>query len=170
MRFFQLKRPRSLQNKSRLYPTYGLVALVLVLAIALTVIGIQKSREGRMLISAREQLKSSIQSDLTMVMRTYDQLNLPKADISGTLLPVIRQHLYSAYAMNTVLADVYGNEHSILDNGFYTQIMSAVDEMDSQIGRGIIVDVTTSALSGCITEMRNNLANSEGMIPQTALK
>lgn len=173
MRFFHLKRPRSLQNRSRQYPIYGAVGLILALCIALGVMTFLKVREDRQVNFAHAQITSGIQSELTMVLRTYDQMSLPRADIAGDLLPTMGKHLYSAYALNTVLTDVYGKSQSILGNEFYNQITSAIDEIDSDISMGKIVDVKQSALSGCMVQMQGVLAarfGSDGLLlPQTAM-
>lgn len=172
MRFFHLKRPRNYQSKSMRYPLYAMALLSLVLAVALAVTLIMKNDDTRMANLGREQLKSSIQSDLTMVLRTYDQLNLPRADIQGELLPDIREHLYTAYAMNNVLSSVYGKGESILDNEFYTQITLAVDEIERQINMGQIVDIPASSLTSCMLKMKDELARAFGedsLMPQTAL-
>ena len=169
MRFFQLKRPRSFTNQALMRPLYITIALALVLAIALSVMTVFKVREDRQLSHGRDQLKASIQNDLSMVLRTYEQVSLPRADVAGTLLPTMRQHLYSAYSLNNVLTDVYGAQHSILGNEFYTQISGAMDEIDRDISSGRIIDYASTALNGYMTEMQSVLATEFGAGAQTAL-
>lgn len=172
MRFFHLKRPRSPQNRSRLYPMYGLVGLILALSIALGVMTFLRVRDNRQLNFTHEQLRASIQSDLTMVLRTYDEMSLPNAKIATLLLPTMRKHLYSAYTMNNVLIDAYGVSQSILGNDFYTQVTDAIDDVDRKISQGQIVDVTKIELGSCMAQMQNVLAahfGNDGWLSQTAL-
>ena len=84
----------------------------------------------------------------------------------------MREHLYTAYAMNNVLTSVYGKDDSIMDNEFFSQISAAFDEIERQINMGQIVDIPASDLTSCMVKMQDDLARTfgeEGMMPQTAL-
>lgn len=171
MRVFQLKRSRNLANRSRFYPLYALAALSLTLAIALGVVGVLKARDSRVLSANREQLRSGIESDLTMVLRTYEQVSLPRADVAGELLPTMRMHLYSAYSLNNILTDTYGANSSVLDYELYNQLNAAMDEVDRQINAGQIVDYKSATLTSYIGEMQGVMAQAfgtGGLMPQTA--
>lgn len=167
-----MSRSRNYLSKARRYPVYGLTVLSCVLAVALCVAVVFGYRSDQKAELSRSHLRTSIQSDLTMVLRTYDQLYLPRADMKGTLLPDMREHLYSAYAMNNILTSVYGARESILDNGFYTQITGAIDTIERQIDMGSVVDVQSSDLSGCMVDIEEKLVSIFGessLMPQTAM-
>ncbi|MDL2206276.1 hypothetical protein LJC33_05125 [Eubacteriales bacterium OttesenSCG-928-N13] len=170
---FRLKHSRRPGNRVRLNPVYVLCALVLALAIALTVVSVMKARSDRLVYDSREELRTGIQNDLTMIMRTYDQFTLPRVDVAGSLLPTIRTHLYSAYSLNNVLIDVYGMDASIVSHEFYTTVSNAIDQTNREIEAGQRVDFTENPMTACMAEMELLLVNSFGegsLLSQTVLK
>ncbi len=172
MKFFRLSRPRNRRHPSRRYPLYAAAGAFAALAIALLVVGILRGRDASMLSENRAQLSSRIQSDLNMVLRAYDEMSLPKADISGSVLPTMRMHLYAADALNDVMTDIYGEDYSVIDSDFYHQITQTIDEIDKSISLGLTTDSATDQLGAYMLQMEGVLASRYGsdgvLLPKTA--
>lgn len=173
MRFFRLKRPRATAHRSNLYPVYGVIAVLIALAIALTVVSVLLTQRANRLEAGYNALTGHIQADLNMALRTFDEASLPKADLAGTIIPQMRMYLYAADSSNEVLVDQYGKGASVLDENLYQQINLALDDIDKLVKVGQSTDDALSQLSSYMATLKTNMAAQFSynnlLLPQTGM-
>lgn len=173
MRFFRLKRPRATAHRSNLYLVYAVISLIAALVIALSVVSFLLTQRAKRLETGYNLLAGHIQTDLNMALRTFDQASLPKADLSGEVLPGMRMYLYAADSANEVLTDQYGQGSAVLDENLYQQISLALDDIDKLVKKGQSTDNALSQLSQYMATLKTNMeakfSYNNLLLPQTAM-
>lgn len=139
----------------------AIVVAVVVLICAIGIMSFMLVQNNRRIEQGRQQMVSGILDDLTMMQRTYEQFEQPRADIEGELLPRIKMHLYSAYTQNLTLVDINGQKASILGNDFYTRMNAAIDSIDKLFKSGGVLDNKNNALTPLIAEIQVMLTEHE---------
>ncbi len=157
MSSLQLKRARSAQNPQLRRRLILVAAVIGALAVALGITLYVLIQNNQRLSQGRAQIESGILSDLTMIVRTYDAMKEPKADIAGQVLPEISKHIYSAYSQDNVLMDLHGKGASILGNELYTKINGAIETMERQIKADRIIDATSNELTQYVAQIQRIL-------------
>lgn len=174
MKAFKIKRSRSPVHKSRHYPLYAAIAVGLVLAVALTVTIIAKNRAQAQLDLGRQQLASQIQSNLNGAFRACEQMTLPGANVEGSLLPTMKQHMYAADEINRVMIDVYGRESSMIDGDIFSQIELAFTQIERSITEGQSITSAHQTLTSYMTQLETDLnarfAGTELLMSRGSLK
>ncbi len=160
MSLFRLKRPRGLRSVSQMRRMV-LIGVVAALCIALTVTVVILVRNDREVDRGRTQLESGVTGDLAQILRVYTQFGEPRADLQKELLPEMNKYLYSAYAQNATLIELYGPSSSILSNELYTQIDAAITQVDREVSAGSVIDSANNALTPYMVELQAILAAGE---------
>lgn len=172
MKFFHLKRSRSRVHHTQRYPLYGALAALLAVAVALAVVWVGKDRAEESAALARQNLATSIQSDLNAAMRAYERASLPTADLDGDIFPAMRRHLYAARTGNRVMEDTY--RESVVDEQTLDQIESAMGQVEHMLALGQSTDSALSALGAILGQMEADLsarfADTGLLLSRTALK
>ena len=172
MKFFHLKRSRSRVHHSQRYPLYGALALLLALAVTLTVVWMDKDRAEQSAALARQNLATSVQSDLSAAIRAYESASLPTADLRGDILPSMRRYLYAARVGNRVMLDTY--QESVVDEQILTQIETAIAQVERTLSLGQSSTSALSALGAALDQMEEELsarfADTGLLLSRSALK
>ncbi len=172
MKFFHLKHSRSRVHHSRRYPLYGALALLLVLAVMLTVVWVGKNQAEQRIALGRQNLATSVQSDLNAAIRAYESASLPTADLGGEILPTMRQHLYAARVGNRVMLDTY--QENVVDEQILTQIETAIAQVERTLTLGQSSTNALSALGTALSQMEEELsarfADTGLLLSRSALK
>ena len=115
----------------------------------------------------------SIQTDLNMALRTFDQASLPSVDLAGEVVPGMRQYLYAANSFNEVLVSQYGQSASIVDENLYRQINLALDDIEKLVVKGQSTDNALSQLGQYMatlkTTMEEKFSFNNLLLPQLAM-
>lgn len=155
MKLLRSKGPRYMKtNPAAMTKVYVIAGLAFVVCVALGVMSYLTVRNGQQANQARLQLRSGIETDLTQVVRTFEEISAPRADVQGTLLPKMRTHLYSAYAFNRVLTDAFGQGETVLDNQLYRDMEGAMDAMDKLIDQGQGITAAQGTLEEYVQQVR----------------
>lgn len=157
MPFFRLKRQRNLEHRSTLYPAYIAGGVILALAVALVVMCVLHARANGRLSTQREFLIGQVQSELNQVVRAFSQVDLPTADISGSIVPTLRQHVYAADLIDEALEDGFGTEAALFDHALYQNITLCLDELATDIKTG-------QSTAGSVDALREYIVQLESML------
>lgn len=171
---FQLKRKRAYHIKP--VSIQALVAMVLILGLGvwLTVAQVHLNRAQDQLNQNREQLAERIQGDLNMVLKSYDELDRRNVDVQGDILPALRQHLYTAYALDNILIDSYGQNYSVLSSELYQNIENSLAGFDRLLANGQDIESAQADLSVYMVEVATLMEQRFGadglLLPKTAIQ
>lgn len=172
MKFFHLKRSRSRVHHTQRYPLYGALSMVLVIAVVLAVVWVGKDRAEGSAALARQNLATSIQSDLNAAIRAYEKVSLPTANLEDDIFPTMRQHLYAARVGNRIMEDTY--KETVVDDKTLDQIESALKQVEHLRSLGQTGDADLSALGMVLAQMEADLsarfADTGLLLSRTALR
>ena len=76
-----------------------IIALLITIAILDSQLDAAAQRSDQVLLSITQEL----QSELVFALRSYDGIYSTGADVDGSILPTVRQHLNTATALNNIL-------------------------------------------------------------------
>lgn len=174
MKTLRLRRARNPVHCTRRYPVYAAIAVGVALVVALIAVSVAKKNITNAYEKGRVQLAQSIQTNINEALRAFDRITLPNADVQGDILPTMRTHLYAARTLNEAMVDTYGITSGVVDAEVFTQIETAIDEVERSIDSGLSIQTARDTLSRYITSMETALIErfegSDQLRSRTALK
>ena len=151
--------------------TVGIAGAFVLLAILMLSAFSAKSSLQAQMNETREMMAASIQRDMNEVLGSYKTIDRKSADLTGDILPTMRQHMYAAYEMNRVLTQTFGDQYSMIDDEHYKTFQSIMDQYDQLLAAGQSTDPARENLTACMTNLEQVLANrftaDGGLLPRT---
>lgn len=171
---FKRTKKRSYQNPGERYFLYGLAGIFVLLTVLMLSAFSGKGSLQTQLDEAREMMAASIQSDVQQALSSYESIGRKSADLQNDVLPALRRHMHSAYAMNRVLTETFGEEYSMIDDDLYENFENSMQQFDSLLSAGQSTDPAKEILTACMDGMKialNNRFTDDGnLLPRTASK
>lgn len=171
---FKRTKKRSYRNPTEKYFFYGLAGVFVLLTVLMLTAFSGKSSLKLQLDEAREMMAASISTDMRQALGSYENIDRKSADLQNDILPTMQQHMHSAYTMNRVLTETFGEEYSMIDAELYESFESIMKHFDNLLAAGQSTDPAKEELVACMDGMKtalNNRFNDEGgLLPKTASK
>lgn len=168
---FKRTKRRNYTHPGGKYMTVGIAGAFVLLAILMFSAFSAKSSLQAQMRETREMMAASIQRDMNEVLGSYKTIDRKSADLTGDILPTMRQHLYAAYEMNRVLTQTFGDQYSMIDDEHYKTFQSIMDQYDQLLAAGQSTDPARENLTTCMTNLEQVLANrftaDGGLLPRT---
>ena len=95
-----------------------IVALLITIAILDSQLEAAALRSDQVLLSITQEL----QSELVFALRSYNGIYSTGADVDGSILPTVRQHLNTATALNNILTNGFGSAYSVFTQDLYNRL------------------------------------------------
>lgn len=166
------KQKRDLKNRQLPWQAWVALAACLGIIVWLIVAQVGKTQANHLLAQTREQIAVRIQGDMSLALNSFDELEQKNATGQAQALSTVRQHMYTAYILNGILTETYGDEYSLIDNENYYQMESALDEYAKQLALGHSGSEVKSSLAGHMNQIASTLNSRfgvNGLLPKTAL-
>lgn len=159
-------------RRTRLYLQLAAVALLVLVAL-FGLIG--RSNALRRLNRTREALAVSIQDNMNQVLNQYDSMaRKNNTAIAEDILPGMQQHMYTAYTLNSLLTESFGEKYSVFTAELYSSFEEAVEAYAKQIAMGqstaSAAEQMTRCMSGIETALNDRFGKDGLLSPRTALK
>jgi hypothetical protein len=151
--FIRQKRRALAQEK--LSPVRLAVAIA-VIALLTTLFIVIFSRRSAvvMLQQSEESLIASVYVNITALERSYQEMNLPGADVKNTILPKMRLDLNAAKTVNQILVEVYGDDRAVLTEEMFAQIDESIGYMSDIIDMGKSQDEAKQQMGACMEKVQ----------------
>lgn len=169
---FKRTKKRNYRNPREAYLISAVAAAFAVCIILMLVGFLGRNTLRAQLSETQDMLASSIQSDISKALNSYEGIGRKSANLSGDILPTMRRHMYAAYEMNRILVETCGEEYSMIDEAQYDSFESVMDQFDRLIAAGQSTDPAKESLTVCMDTLKASIANrftAEGsLLPKTA--
>lgn len=154
---FKRQRRRGYERVRLSYLEMGVIGgFVLILLAMLILNGFRVSAQNR-LTQSREAMAASVQNDVNQAFGVYGSINRKNADLEGDILPKLRLYMYSAYSMDKVLTETYGEQYALLSKELYEQFLTAMDEYDRLLSIGQSTDSAKELLVAAMSNVETTL-------------
>ena len=151
---------------------FGVAGMFVLLLVMMLSAASSRNHLDNRLNEAQEMMAASIQNDMNKVLRAHDTIDHKSADLSGDILPTMKQHMYAANEMNKALTETFGEEYSMIDPKQYEEFLSIMEQFDHLLAAGQSTAPAKESLVLCMDSMETALANrltAEGnLLPKTA--
>ena len=168
---FRRPRMRTFEQHGEKYLLLALAGSFILLVVMLLFAFSGKSRLQKQLDTSLEMMAASVQSDVYNALTVYRTIDHKSADVEGDILPTMKRHMYSAYSMNRVLKETFGDEYSLIDDEAYNEFESVMREFDRVLSAGQSTKAAKESLVPCMNGFQNMILNrftEEGeLIPLT---
>ena len=105
---------RAQLEKSRRWILAGTAAAIIVaLLITIAILDAQLDAAARSSDQVLLSITQELQSELVFALRSYNGIYSTGADVDGSILPTVRQHLNTATALNNILSNGFGSAYSV---------------------------------------------------------
>lgn len=145
----------------------SLCAALLVAILVITCISISvRSGMQREYSDVRNQIGSSLYSNLYMLTQTFDMTTVPNADIKNAVIPQMKNYFISAVALNELLSNVYGQRYQVLSDSDVNTLRTAFNAYDAAFRSDAPTDLVQADMKLCMDRVKEllNSRYSEGML------
>ena len=171
MLIFKRKRTRNYHHPRERYVTYAVAGGCLLVVGILVFLLVGRMNSERTMRIAREEMAAAIQSNVNSAIRIYDSVDKQSSEIPN-LLPIMKQHLYTAETVNRVMVSAFGTQYSVYGSIEYAAFDDAASEIDRLVSAGQSTERASEGLYAYMTDMEKMLMarfGSDGvLLPRTA--
>ena len=128
-----------------------IVALLITIAILDSQLEAVALRSDQVLLSITQEL----QSELVFALRSYNGIYSTGADVDGSILPTVRQHLNTATALNNILTNGFGGAYSVFTQDLYNRLEHFYSEYELARSANRSTDTAMELLDSCMRDIEN---------------
>ena len=126
-------------------------ALLITIAILDSQLEAAALRSDQVLLSITQEL----QSELVFALRSYNGIYSTGADVDGSILPTVRQHLNTATALNNILTNGFGGAYSVFTQDLYNRLEHFYSEYELARSANRSTDTAMELLDSCMRDIEN---------------
>ena len=145
----------------------SLCAALLAAILVITCISINiRSNMQREYSAARNQVGSSLYSNLYMLTQTFDMTSVPNADIKNAVIPQMKNYFIASATLNDLLVSIYGQRYQVLSEGDVSTLRSAFSAYDAAFRSDAPTDLVQADMQLCMERVKEllNTRYSEGIL------
>ena len=142
-------------------------AALMVIILVITCISINiRSNMQREYSAARNQVGSSLYSNLYMLTQTFDMTSVPNADIKNAVIPQMKNYFIASATLNDLLVSIYGQRYQVLSEGDVSTLRSAFSAYDAAFRSDAPTDLVQADMQLCMERVKEllNTRYSEGIL------
>ncbi len=128
-----------------------IIALLITIAILDSQLEAAALRSDQVLLSITQEL----QSELVFALRSYNGIYSTGADVDGSILPTVRQHLNTATALNNILTNGFGSAYSVFTQDLYNRLEHFYSEYELARSANRSTDTAMELLDSCMRDIEN---------------
>ena len=145
----------------------SLCAALLAAILVITCISINiRSNMQREYSAVRNQVGSSLYSNLYMLTQTFDMTSVPNADIKNAVIPQMKNYFIASATLNDLLVSIYGQRYQVLSEGDVSTLRSAFSAYDAAFRSDAPTDLVQADMQLCMERVKEllNTRYSEGIL------
>lgn len=134
----------------------GVVLIVLVVLLCITV-NMRAHIQGAY-SDARNEIGEVLYTELYMLCQTFDQVDVPGAEIQDIIIPGMNDCYLAALALNEAMTNGFGERYRVLSPDDVAALDNAFASYDTAFRSGKPTDDAEEAMRACISSVRAILA------------
>ena len=145
----------------------SICAALLVAILVITCISINiRSNMQREYSNVRNQLGSSLYSNLYMLTQTFDMTSVPNADIKNAVIPQMKNYFIAATAINEQLSNIYGQRYQVMSEADISTLRTTFSAYDAAFRSDAPTDLVQADMQLCMDRVKEllNARYSEGIL------
>ena len=153
----------NLREKALLSVCAALLAAILII----TCISINiRSNMQREYSNVRNQLGSSLYSNLYMLTQTFDMTSVPNADVKNSIIPQMKNYFIAATALNEQVVNNFGQRYQVLTESDISMLRTTFNAYDAAFRSDAPTDLAQADMETCMQRVRELLSSrySEGVL------
>ena len=92
---------------------------------------------------------------IVFALRSYNGIYSTGADVDGSILPTVRQHLNTATALNNILTNGFGSAYSVFTQDLYNRLEHFYSEYELARSANRSTDTAMELLDSCMRDIEN---------------
>ena len=136
----------------------SLCAALLAVILIITCISINmRANMQRDYSSVRNQIGSSLYSDLYMLTQTFDMTSVPNADVKNAVLPQMKNYFIAATTLNELLTSLYGPRYQLLSEADVGTLRTTFSAYDAAFRSEAPTDLVQADMQLCMDRVKELL-------------
>lgn len=134
----------------------GVVLIVLIVLLCIT-INMRSHIQGEY-SEARNEIGEVLYTELYMLCQTFDQVEVPGAEVQDVIIPGMRDCYLAALALNEAVTNGFGDRYRVLSPDDIAALDGAFAAYETAFRSGKPTDGAEEAMRVCVADVRDILA------------